>query len=341
DLTQENHIDGLPLGTRGGTVMQYTFPEDAQYDIQVRLMRNRNENVEGLTEPNDVEVTIDGERAALFTVRPQRAQFGGYYSDEDVDRHLKIRVPLKAGPHAIGATFIPKSGALIETERQPYIAHFNMDRHPRVQPAVYSISVTGPFDATGAGDTPSRKRIFVCRPSRASEEDRCATNIISTLARRAYRRPITNDDIRMPLAFYRDARKDGDFETGIEMALRAILTSPEFLIRMERDPANLPANRPYRINNIELASRLSFFLWSSIPDDELLDLASRDKLNDPAVLEQQVRRMLADPRSQSFVTSFADQWLYLRNLAAVGPDPRLFPDFDDNLRQAMRRETEM
>src|SRR5262245_27848249 len=294
DLTQENHLDGLPLGTRGGTVMQYTFPADADYDIQVRLMRNRNENVEGLTEPHDMEVTIDGERAALFTIRPQRTAIGGgaYYSDQEVDKNLKIRVPVKAGPHAIAADFIVKTEALIETERQPYVAHFNMDRHPRVQPVVYSISVTGPFDATGAGDTPSRKRIFVCRFVRVSDEDRCATNIISTLARRAYRRPVTNEDIRMPLNFYKDARKDGDFESGIEMALRAILTSTEFLIRVERDPANATANRTYRISNLELASRLSFFLWSSIPDDELLDLAVREKLSDPVVLDQQARRML-------------------------------------------------
>ena len=342
DLTQEDHLEGLPLGTRGGTVMSYTFPVDGEYDIQVRLMRNRNENVEGLTEPHDMEIMVDGERAAVFTITPHRYAIGGvYYADEDVDRNLKIRVPVKAGPHLIGATFIPKTGALIETERQPYVAHFNMDRHPRVQPAVYSISVTGPFNATGAGDTPSRKRIFVCRPARVSEEDRCATTILSTLARRAYRRPATDEDIRMPLAFYKDARRNSDFETGIEMALRAILTSTEFLIRVERDPGNVPPNRTYRVGNLELASRLSFFLWSSIPDDELLDLAVRGKLSEPAVLEQQARRMLADPRSHSLVTSFADQWLYLRNVAAAIPDPRLFPDFDDNLRQAMRRETEL
>jgi len=342
DLTQENHLEGLPLGTRGGTVMRYTFPVDGAYDIQVRLMRNRNENVEGLTEPHEMEVLVDGARASLFTVAPHRYAIGGvYYADEDVDRHLKLRVPVKAGPHAVTAAFIPKTGALIETERQPYNAHFNMDRHPRVQPAVYSISVTGPFNATGAGDTPSRNQIFVCRPARVSDEDRCASTIISRLARRAYRRPVTDDDIRMPLAFYKEARKGADFDTGIEMAVRAILTSTEFLIRVERDPANVAANRPYRISNLELASRLSFFLWSSIPDDELIDLAARGRLSDPAVLEQQIRRMLADPRAGSLVTSFADQWLYLRNLAATVPDARLFPDFDDNLRQAMRRETQL
>jgi hypothetical protein len=342
DLTQEDHLEGLPLGTRGGTLMHYAFPVDGEYDIQVRLMRNRNENVEGLTEPHDMEVTVDGERSALFTVAPHRYSVGGvYYADEDVDRNLKVRVAVKAGPHAVGATFIPKTGALIETERQPYVAHFNMDRHPRVQPALYSISVTGPFNATGAGDTPSRKRIFVCRPARASEEERCATSIVSTLARRAYRRPVTDDDIRMPMAFYKDARRDGEFDTGIEMALRAILTSPEFLIRVERDAAGNTSSRPSRVSNVELASRLSFFLWSSIPDDELLDAAVRGKLSEPATLEQQVRRMLADPRSKSLVDSFAEQWLYLRNVAAAIPDARQFPDFDDNLRQAMQRETEM
>src|SRR5262245_5637355 len=343
DLTQENHLEGLPFGTRGGTVMNYTFPADAEYDIQVRLMRNRNENVEGLNEPHDMEVTLDGHRLSVFTVTPQRSQIGGggYYADENVDRHLKLRVAVKAGPHAIGATFIVKTEALIETERQPYIAHFNMDRHPRTQPAVYSISVTGPFDATGAGDTPSRKKIFVCRPGKVSDDEKCAKTIISTIARNAYRRPVSDDDLRMPLAFYKEARKEGDFDAGIEMALRAILTSTEFLIRVERDPENAQRNRSYRVSDLELASRLSFFLWSSIPDAELLDVAARGKLSEPATLEQQVRRMLADPRSEALVTSFADQWLYLRNLAAVGPDARQFPDFDDNLRQAMRSETEL
>jgi hypothetical protein len=254
---------------------------------------------------------------------------------------LKVRVAVKAGPHDVGASFIRKTGALIETERQPYQAHFNMDRHPRVQPAVYSVSITGPFDPAGAGNTPSRQRIFACRPSKSSDEDRCATSIISTLARRAYRRAVTPEDIRVPLTFYKDARAEGDFETGIEMALRAILTSPEFLFRIERDPENASPNRPYRISDVELASRLSFFLWSSIPDDELLDLAIRGKLQDSPALEKQVRRMMADSRSESLVSNFAEQWLYLRNLAASGPDPRLFADFDDNLRQAMRRETEL
>ena len=342
DLTQEDHIEGLPFGTRGGTIVHYTFPVDAEYEIQIRLMRDRNENIEGLTEPHQMELALDGERVELFSVAPKRvSQQAQYYTDADADTHLKVRMTVKAGPHDIGVTFIKKDSALLETQLQPYQAHFNYYRHPRTQPAVYSVSVTGPFDATGVGDTPSRRRIFVCRPAKPSDEERCATNIISNLAHRAYRRPVTNDDLRVPLAFYKDARAEGNFEAGIEMALRAILMSTEFIFRIERDPENIAPNRPYRVNDLELASRLSFFLWSSIPDDELLDVAVQGKLHEPVTLERQVRRMLADSRAESLVTNFAGQWLYLRNLATVIPDGRQFPDFDDNLRQAFRRETEL
>jgi hypothetical protein len=216
-----------------------------------------------------------------------------------------------------------------------------MDRHPRIQPAVYSVSLTGPFDAGRAADTPSRDRIFVCYPAKPAEEADCARTILSTLARRAFRRPVTAADLQVPLTFYRDARAEGGFEAGIEMAVRAILASTEFLFRVERDPRGLAPNTAYRVSDLELASRLSFFLWSSIPDDQLLGLAIDGKLRQPAVLEQQVRRMLADSRSEALVTNFAGQWLYLRNLATASPDARLFPDFDDNLRQAFRRETEL
>jgi hypothetical protein len=277
----------------------------------------------------------------LFTVRPNRNQSGGYYADEAVDKDLKIRIPMRAGPHELGVTFPRKTFALPETERQPLKAHFNMDRHPRIQPAVYSVSITGPFDAGGAADTPSRRRLFVCRPGSASAEQNCARTIVSTLARRAYRRPVTDADLQGPLAFYKDARAEGGFAAGIEMALRAILASPEFLFRIERDPRNVAPKTAYRVSDVDLASRLSFFLWSSVPDDELLGLAVAGKLKERAVLERQVRRMLADSRSHALVTNFAGQWLYLRNLAAQNPDARMFPDFDDNLRQAFRRETEM
>jgi mono/diheme cytochrome c family protein len=345
DLTQEDHADGLPFGTRGGALVRHTFPLDGSYEIQVRLSRDRNENVEGLTEPHELEVTLDGRREQLFTIRPNRNQSGAYYADEAVDKDLKIRVPVQAGPHEVGVTFLRKTSAVPETERQPYKAHFNMDRHPRIQPAVHSVSLTGPFDAGRASDTPSRRRLFVCQPNGPSDEADCAKTIVSTLARRAYRRPVGDADIEVPLNFYKQARAEGGheggFDTGIEMALRAILASTEFLFRIERDPKNIPVDTAYRISDVELASRLSFFLWSSIPDDELLGLAVGGKLKDPAVLDGQVRRLLSDPRSQSLVTNFAGQWLYLRNLAAQVPDARMFPDFDDNLRQAFQRETEL
>jgi hypothetical protein len=341
DFTQESHVEGLPLGTRGGTLVPYTFAQSGKYEIRVRLMRNRNENVEGLNEPHDMELTLDGERLQVFTIVPNRNASGGYYADEAVDRDLRITIPVKAGPHAIGATFLRKTAALQETERQPYDAHFNMDRHPRLQPAVYSVSIAGPFEASGTSDTPSRRRVLLCKPATAAAEESCASNILSSLARRAYRRPVTAEDLRVPMKFYKDARTTEGFEAGIEMALRAILTSPEFLFRIERDPANVRPNQNYRISDIELASRLSFFLWSSIPDDELLNLATQNRLHDSTVLEQQTRRMMADPRARALITNFAGQWLYLRNLAAATPDARLFPDFDDNVRQAMLHETEL
>ena len=341
DLTQEVHLEGLPFGTRGGATVDHTFPLDGEYEIEVRLARNRNENVEGLRDPHVVEMLLDGERLKLFTVVPDRNRLGGYYADEGVDRHLNLRLHVTAGPHAVGAAFLRKNAALIETERQPYQAQFNQDRHPRQQPAVHSISISGPFNPSGAGDTPSRDRIFTCRPSAAADEADCAARIISTLARRAYRRPVSYGDIEMPLSFYERGRADGGFEAGIEFALRAMLTSPEFLFRIEEDPEDAAPGAPYRLGDFALASRLSFFLWSSIPDDELLDLAEAGKLGDPAVREAQVRRMLADPRAETLTTNFAGQWLHLRNLETAAPNLRRFPDFDDNLRQAFRRETEL
>ena len=341
DLTQEGHIEGLPFGTRGGTEVDHTFPLDGEYEIEVRLARNRNENVEGLREPHVLEMTLDGERLDLFTVVPDRNRLGSYYADEDVDKHLNLRIPVSAGPHTFGAAFLQKNSALIESERQPYQAQFNQDRHPRQQPAVHSVSISGPFAPTGAGDTPSRRRIFACRPATAADEADCAATIISGLARRAYRRPVSFTDIEMPLAFYERGRADGDFEAGIEFALRALLTSPEFLFRIERDPDGMPAGAAYALSAVELASRLSFFLWSSIPDDALLDAAEAGQLGDPAVLERQIQRMLADPRAVTLTTNFADQWLYLRNLETAEPNLRLFPDFDDNLRRGFRQETQL
>ncbi|MEO7651126.1 MAG: DUF1592 domain-containing protein [Bryobacteraceae bacterium] len=337
DLTQEEHFDKLPFGTRGGQVVRFTFPQDAVYEIQLRLQRDRNEHVEGLSARHEIDLMLDGQRLKLFTVTPPLRGV----DHSLVDKELTLRVPVKAGPHVVSAAFLKTPSALLETERQPYQAHFNMDRHPRIKPAIYSITINGPYEAKGPGDTPSRSRILVCKPAKPGEEDGCAKKILATLMRRAYRRPVTAADFRAPLKLYQEARKEGGFEEGIEMALRAVLISPEFIFRVEQDPAGLAPNTPYRLTGVELASRLSFFLWSSIPDDELLDAAIGGKLRSPAMLEKQVRRMLGDPRSRVLATNFAEQWLYLRNLASASPDMRLFPDFDDNLRQSFRQETEL
>ena len=347
DRTQEDHVDGLPFGTRGGTVVDHVFPFDGEYEIQVRLQRNRNENVEGLTEPHEVELTLDGERVGLFTMEPSTNMViqanATYYADAGIDNHLNARLAVTAGPHRVGAAFIKKNSALLETTRQPYDAHYNMDRHPRQQPAVRTISIAGPFNPTGIGETPSRDRIFSCRPAddTAEEGEACATAIIASLARRAYRRPVTFGDIEQLAGFYREGYAEGGFDAGVETALRALLTSPEFLFRIERDPAGVEAGTAYPVSDLELASRLSFFLWSSLPDDALIDAAADGRLRDAGVMRAQVRRMLADPRAGTLTSNFASQWLHLRNLDAVQPDARAFPDFDDNLRQGFRAETEL
>jgi hypothetical protein len=338
DLTQEEHVEGLPVGTRGGILIPYTFPRDGEYDIQIRLTRDRNEEVEGLSEPHEVELLVDRERIKLFTVTPP---VGRNKNFEIVDAHLKIRTPVKAGLHALGVTFLKNPSALIENRRQPYNAHFNYHRHPRLGPAIYQVSINGPYDSTGPGNTSSRDRILVSKPTKPGEEDDCAERILATLMRRAYRRPVTGTDLQKPLRFFRETRAKESFESGIEAALSAVLISPEFLFRVEQDPAAVAPNTAYSISDLDLASRLSFFLWSSIPDDELLDTAIRGNLHKPAVLEKQARRMLADSRSRALVGNFAEQWLHVRNLESITPDLRLFPDFDDNLRQSFRQETEL
>ncbi len=345
DLTQEEHVEGLPIGTRGGGVFPYLFPQDGDYEIQVRLARDRNEQVEGLKKPSEVEVLLDKARIAIATVKPP----GSDKNAELVDANLKFRVAVKAGPHDLGVTFPKDPTALIETVRQPYLVHFNMHRHPRQTPAVYQVSITGPFDAQGPGDTPSRRLIFgrlatapnsAARSAAAAEAS--AREILTPLLRHAYRRPVTEEDLRKPLQFFHEGSAEGaGFEAGIENALCAILVSPRFLIRIEQDPAGVPPGTAYRVSDLELASRLSFFIWSSLPDDTLLDAAGRGDLRQPKLLEAQVRRMLADERSRSLVTNFASQWLHLRALEGVTPDLRLYIDFDDNLRQALRQETEL
>lgn len=337
DTTQEHHVEGLPFGTRGGAVIPYTFSRDGDYEITIRLTRDRNDEVEGLHEPHELMVLIDREQVGSFEIKPP-ARGEGY---NNVDAHLNMRVPVKAGPHELGVTFLKNPWSLLDYEREPYESHFNFHRHPRIGPAVFQVSIVGPYHSTGPGDSPSRRRIFIAQPKSADDEEACARKILAALTRRAYRRPVTDADVDRLMPLFQSGRKDGGFDEGIESALSAILVSREFLFRVEEDPKGLAPGTPYRVSDLELASRLSFFLWSSIPDDELLDLAERGELGNPEVLEHQTRRMLADSRAESLVNNFAAQWLELRNLDSVTPDGRLFPDFDDNLRQAMRRETEL
>jgi hypothetical protein len=337
DVTQEEHVEGLPLGTRGGTLIAHTFPQVAEYDFQIRLARDRNEEIEGLNGSYQLELLIDNLPVHEFIITPPKIA----KDYESVDGNLKIRVPVPSGLHQVGVTFRDKTSALLERKRQPYSVAFNMHRHPRLSPAIYQVSITGPYNAKGPGETASREKIFIVYPKQASEEESCAARILSNLMLRAFRRPVDKEDLSEPMALYREARAKHGFEGGIESALSSILMSPEFLFRVESDPKDIPANTVYKISDLQLASRLSFFLWSSIPDDELLRMATENKLSKPDVLKNQVHRMLADARAESLVSNFAEQWLYLKNLDSFTPDARLFPDFDDNLRQALKHETEL
>jgi len=338
DVTQEEHVPGLPIGTRGGVSVRYNFAQDGEYDIQVYLARGYSGDVDGLRDPQPHEMNLLIDRTPVGTITIQKPANG---DDKLLDKNFKIRVPVKAGPHDVAVTFVRNSSSLLETSRQPLPVHFNERRHPRITPAISQFSITGPYAAEGAGDTPSRRRIFVCRPAQPREEEACAKKILSTLMRRAYRRSISGADLERPMVFYKEARSDGDFDAGIARALSLVLFNPGFLFRVEADPERIQPGTNYRISDLELASRLSFFLWSSISDDELLDAAIRGELHRPDVLEKQARRMLADPRSYNLASNFAGQWLRLRNLESVSPNVRQYPDFDDNLRQAFRQETEL
>jgi mono/diheme cytochrome c family protein len=343
DLGQDRRMEGLPFGTRGGLVVDYNFPEDAEYVFEILPDGPLR------IEPHDLEVTIDGERIALLTVgkAPDPDDPRGLYTPQI--ETLEVRTPVTAGPHEIGVAFLRKTSAEPEGIRKLYLRPFTGEGSggdSRYQPYVESLSIAGPYESSGARPvegTPSRERIFTCRPApgATAEEMACAREILARLARLAYRRPVADDDVERLLTFYDRGRVGGSFDTGIEMALRRLLVSPEFLFRVERDPEGVASGEHYRVSDLELASRLSFFLWSSIPDDELLDVAERRELSVPAVFDAQVERMLADPRSEALVGNFAGQWLTLRNAAAVQPDEDEFPDFGEALRQAFRRETEL
>ena len=334
DKSQEDHVPGLPLGTRGGMLINYHFPQDGIYEFQVHLTRDRNEKIEGLNSTHSMEILLDREKKASFEVKAGR-------DHTLADANLKKRVVVKGGPRKVGVTFIKKPKSLIETKRKPYVARFNYHRHPRQNPAVFQLSITGPFDASKTTDTPSRNRIMIAAPQEGESPEVAAGKILRRLTRLAYRRPIVDADLKRPMAFFQQGFDEGGFDSGIESALSSILVSPRFLFRVERASGEIATGDLFALNDIELASRLSFFLWSSIPDETLLLLAENGKLSNPDIFKQQVQRMLADPRSRSLVNNFANQWLYLRNLDSITPNHRLFPDFDDNLRQAFRIETEL
>jgi mono/diheme cytochrome c family protein len=346
DLSQDQHIEGLPLGTRGGILVHHYFPLDAEYVIKLRLWRNTFDLMRGMEDAHQIEISLDGNQVRQVTA-------GGY--DEflkmtanpgtfgaDLDQKLTVRIPLKAGPHVISASTILRSHAEKDDLIKPFLRTTVDGLDIMGDPSVDRVTVEGPLNPTGRGQTPSRAKIFVCTPQSDKEELPCARKIMSALLRQAYRRPLKDSDLETPLSFYQRRRNgNGDFDAGIESALQFILASPEFLFRFEPDPSDLPVDAAYQLSDLALASRLSFFLWSSPPDDELLKLASEEKLHQHAVLRQQVLRMLADDRADALVDNFAEQWLFLRNLKNSSPDPQIFPDFDDNLRQAMRDETKL
>jgi len=344
DLPQDDHIEGLPLGTRGGIRIRHNFPLDAQYEFSVGLLRNIVGYITGLEFAHQLEISIDGQRVFLAPVGGEEdnkmmdTNLG--VAGDTLDARLKTRVPVKAGPHTVVVSFLRRDSAESDEPLQPFTRDHDLQNMNGL-PLIERVQIAGPFQPTGPGATPSRQRIFSCRPATAADELPCARKILSILAHRAYRRPLTDKDVELLLTFYQKGRNQGNFDNGIETALRLILADPKFLFRYEPDPANLKPGDSYRLSDLELASRLSFFLWSSIPDDALLAVAEQGKLKDPAVLEQQVRRMISDPRADSLINNFAAQWLFLRNLPATTRDQGEFPNFDDNLRKAFDTETEL
>ncbi|MFQ5993395.1 MAG: DUF1592 domain-containing protein, partial [Nitrospiraceae bacterium] len=317
-------------------------------------MRNSRDYIQGLLdEPHQLDVRLDGARLELFTIGGEKyGRSAPLFSnnamgdraqdiyERNADDVLQVRFPAAAGPQQIEVAFL-KETSMPEGPLRTPMSKYDRHNYKGGDPGVASVSIAGPYNPKGMAETPSRRKVFVCRPSSAQDEEPCAREILSTLARRAYRRPLTDDDLQILLDFYKRGHNEGGFEAGIGTALERILVGPEFLFRIEADPKNIAPNTAYPISDLELASRLSFFLWSSIPDDQLLSLAEQSRLQDPAVLEQQVRRLLEDSRSKALVSNFAAQWLQLRNLRAINPDQDVFPYFEENLREAFRQETEL
>ena len=356
-LQDDRQSDDLPFGSRGGVAIEHTFPVDGEYRIKITLQSNYVDFVRGIDASHEMEVSLDGEHLETFVFGgdapglPAPYSYAGNIRGSDdweiyqmafADRGFELRLPIQAGPRVIGATF-PREMWEAEGVLQPRLFgyHLAVTEMPDGNPSVGSIEIEGPLTVAGPGDTPSRRRIFVCRPETADDETGCATRILTTLARRAYRRQVDEGDVQALMDFYDAGRRDGNFDTGIQFALERLLVSPDFLFRIEHDPVDAASGTVYAVTDVELASRLSFFLWSSVPDDELLNLAERGVLREPGVLDGQVRRMMTDPRAGAPTENFVGQWLYLRNLDGHYPDPAGFPEFDENLREAFQRETEL
>jgi hypothetical protein len=345
DLSQNQHIEGLPLGTIGGVLAHFYFPLDGEYEFQAKLYRTNLNIMRGLEFAHQVEFTAAGQRILLASIGGP-ADLASLFektteTGDSVDARLRARVKVTAGPSDVTAAFLEGSPVERPDRLQPFerssTDNFDWSGWPHIQ----TLTITGPFNATGPGDTPSRRRILSCHPAKTTDEAACARKILASIARQAYRQPVSEADLARILKFYEAGRRDGNFETGVQLALERILASPKFVMRAEKDPPNAAPGSVYRISDLNLASRLSFFLWSSIPDEELLTLAASGKLHEPAVLQQQTLRMLRDPKSHALVSNFAGQWLQLRNVRNVQPNSDEFPDFDDNLRSAFQRETEM
>jgi len=355
-VQDERTSEDLPFGSHGGASIRYHFRLDGEYQIKVLLKRQLYLYIMGMGEPHQIDIRIDGTLLRRFDVGGKAKgmtmpeSFAGntqgdpgfeeYMHNADAD--LEVRVPIKAGTHDVGVSFVRRfwePEGILQPQQRGFARTTNELYHG--YPAVATVSIGGPYQTTGiTDDAPSRRKIFICRPATAASEERCATKILSTLAKRAYRRPVTDQEVQTLLDFYKEGRTGGTFDAGIQRGLERILAAPSFLFRIEREPANALSGSAYPLSDVDLASRLSFFIWSSIPDDELLNTAIAGKLKQAGVLEQQVRRMLADSRSRALVDNFINQWLGLGKLTGLVPDADAFPDFDENLREAMRQETE-
>ncbi|HTA46347.1 MAG TPA: DUF1592 domain-containing protein [Bryobacteraceae bacterium] len=337
DTAQNYHIEGLPFGTRGGILIKYQFPVDGEYSFKVKGVTGYFQAVLGGVKGEQLEVTVDGERVKLF-------DWDRDISSTTGNGKATPRIPVKAGLHAVGVTFLATNDIPGSELNRPFERTMNTPGSIPgflFYPHVGQVWIEGPYDAVGPGHTAVRSKIFVCNPETPKDEAPCARNIATTLVKHAFRRPATPSDITALMAFYEDGRKGGSFDDGVEAMLQRVLADPEFVYRLEPEPANLAVGKSYRISDLALASRLAFFLWSTVPDDELIDLASQGKLREPAVLEKEVRRMLSDPRFDQLVTNFTGQWLGVRSLQTSEPVVNLFPDFDDNLRAGFKREVEL